>query len=132
MKPKIKILFLVILLCSFFLSTKNNNKNLKLRLKVRWQVYWKLIFVKHNCFFWKNWVLPSIFYETTSFKDAELKDYCHYFRGYSFKEKTFNEAKEFKMYLIIFSFIIVKINLGDIALEQREFKDALHYFQEIF
>jgi hypothetical protein len=25
----------------------------------------------------------------------------------------------------------VKINLGDIALEQREFKDALHYFQEI-
>jgi hypothetical protein len=26
-------------------------------------------------------------------KDAELKDY-HYFRGYSFKEKLFNEAKK--------------------------------------
>jgi hypothetical protein len=35
------------------------------------------------------------------------------------------------MYLIIFFYYKVKINLGDIALEQREFKDALHYFQEI-
>jgi hypothetical protein len=36
-------------------------------------------------------------------------------------KKTFNEAKKnLKMYLIIFSFII--INLGDIALEQGNLK----------
>jgi hypothetical protein len=51
--------------------------------------------------------------------NAELKDYCHYFRV--LRKKTFNEAK-FKMLSNNFQFYYkVKINLGDIALEQ-EFK----------
>jgi Tfp pilus assembly protein PilF len=42
------------------------------------------------------------------------------------------KLKEFKNVSNNFQFYYkVKINLGDIALEQREFKDALHYFQEI-
>jgi hypothetical protein len=42
------------------------------------------------------------------------------------------KLKEFKNVSNNFQFYYkVKINLGDIALEQREFEDALHYFQEI-
>jgi hypothetical protein len=52
-------------------------------------------------------------------------------RGYSFKEKKLlmKLKKEFKKNNFQF-YYKVKINLGDIALEQREFKDALHYFKK--
>ncbi|MCD0466710.1 tetratricopeptide repeat-containing sensor histidine kinase [Flavobacterium sp. ENC] len=67
-------------------------------------------------------------------KNAELKNYCYYFRGVSFKQKKlFKEAKkEFNLVPPNFRHSYkVKINLGEIALEQSDFKRALHYFQEI-
>jgi hypothetical protein len=69
MKPKIKILFLVILLCSFFLSTKNNNKNLKLRLKVRVTSLLEVNFRKAQLFFLKE----LGFYPVYSMKQPVLK-----------------------------------------------------------
>jgi signal transduction histidine kinase len=142
MKPKIKILFLVILLgASSFLFSQQNNNNKKFEIEIKsksdkssGEVNFRkaqLFFLERN---WDSTLVYSMKQLSFNPKDAELKDYCHYFRGYSFKEKKlFNEAKkEFKNVSNNFQFYYkVKINLGDIALEQREFKDALHYFQEI-
>ncbi len=64
-------------------------------------------------------------------KNAELKDYCHYFRGYSFLEKNqFLEAKrEFLKVSANFQFYYnVRLNLGDISLSQGKYQQAIHYF----
>lgn len=66
--------------------------------------------------------------------DDELVDYCHYFRGVSFKEKKLlNESKkELNKISNNFQFFYkVKMKLGEIALEQNEFESALKYFEEI-
>lgn len=64
----------------------------------------------------------------------ELVEYCHYFRGYSFmKKKLLNEAEsEFLKVSINFQFYYkVRSNLGDISLEQNNFKKAIFYFKEL-
>jgi signal transduction histidine kinase len=66
--------------------------------------------------------------------NTELKDYCHYFRGVSFmQKKLFYEAKrEFALVSDQFDFYYkVIIDLGEIALKQKELKKALQYFQKI-
>lgn len=84
----------------------------------------------------KNWDSTLVYSmkELSLTKNAELKNYCYYFRGVSFKQKKlFKEAKkEFNLVPANFRHSYkVKINLGEIALEQSDFKRALHYFQEI-
>ncbi|MEA9413023.1 ATP-binding protein [Flavobacterium sp. PL02] len=72
--------------------------------------------------------------EISNTTNKELTDYCHYFRGISFKEKKLlNESKkEFNEISNDFQFFYkVKMKLGEIALGQNEFKNALQYFQEI-
>lgn len=67
-------------------------------------------------------------------KNQELRDYCHYFRAISFKEKKlFTEAKkEFTKVSPNFKFYYnLKISLGEIALEQGDFKHALSNFLEV-
>ncbi|NHM01731.1 sensor histidine kinase [Flavobacterium sp. KDG-16] len=70
---------------------------------------------------------------STKNKISELDNYCYFFRGISFKEKgIFNEAKNsfnkiskrFKFYKTVENY------LGQIALEQNEFKKAISYFKE--
>lgn len=66
--------------------------------------------------------------------NRELKDYCHYFRGVSFmQKKLLNEAKrEFALVSGQFDFYYkVILELGQIALKQKELKKALQYFQKI-
>jgi len=65
---------------------------------------------------------------------VQLNDYCHYFRAVSFFRKNLlNEAKrEFKLVSKKFIFNYkVKFSLGEIALEQKEFTQALRYFEDI-
>ncbi|WP_052705194.1 tetratricopeptide repeat-containing sensor histidine kinase [Flavobacterium sp. 316] len=65
--------------------------------------------------------------------DPKLHDYCYYLRGYSFKKKDlFEEAKRsFKLISNDFPFYYkVKIYLGEIFLEQRDYSKALAFFQE--
>jgi hypothetical protein len=50
--------------------------------------------------------------------------------GIVLKKKLLMKLKRIKNVSNNFQFYYKKINLGDIALEQREFKDALHYFQK--
>ncbi|MCC9071632.1 tetratricopeptide repeat-containing sensor histidine kinase [Flavobacterium sp. F-65] len=94
-------------------------------------------FNKAQMFFRQNNWDSTLVYsmkEISSAKNKELKDFCHYFRGISFKEKKLlKESKEeFSKISKDFQFFYkVKMKLGEIALEQNEFKNALRYFQEI-
>ncbi len=64
----------------------------------------------------------------------ELNDYCHFFRGFSFnKKKIFKEAqKEFENVSNDFAFHYhIKMILGGIALEQKKYRKAISYFDQI-
>jgi len=65
-------------------------------------------------------------------KSIELKDYCHFFRGLSFRhKKIYKEAKkEFLNTSKTFAFSTnVEMYLGEMALEEQEYKKALDYFK---
>lgn len=67
-------------------------------------------------------------------KNKVLIDYSHYFRGISFQEKNLltESKKEFKEISNSFRFIYkVKMKLGEIALDQKKFDEALEYFQQV-
>ncbi|MDO5969864.1 tetratricopeptide repeat-containing sensor histidine kinase [Flavivirga aquimarina] len=84
----------------------------------------------------KNWDSTLVYsmkqLSTTNNKD--LIDYCYYFRGISFKQKKLlNEAKK-ELNTISNNFLFyykVRLSLGEILLDQNEFKNAISYFQEI-
>jgi signal transduction histidine kinase len=64
-------------------------------------------------------------------KNIELADYCHFFRGYSFREKKLFKEAQSEMNLVTNKFILyplVNKNLGQIYLELNEFKKAIYYF----
>ncbi|SED08757.1 Tetratricopeptide repeat-containing protein [Tenacibaculum sp. MAR_2009_124] len=66
--------------------------------------------------------------------ESRLLDYCHFFRGYSFKrKKVFNQAKrELELISNNFEFNILKfLSLGDIALEKNKFEKAVVFFQNV-
>jgi len=72
--------------------------------------------------------------QLSSTKDEELTNYCHFFRGFSFKQKKiYKEAqKEFTEISIGFKFYNrVKMLLGAIALEQNEFQKAIDYYKDL-
>jgi signal transduction histidine kinase len=93
-------------------------------------------FIKTIFFFnkknWDSTLVYSLKQLSTS-NNKELSDYCHYFRGNSFRElKLFKEArsefnlisKDFNLYPLVYN------NLGIVSLELREFKQAINYFNE--
>ncbi|MDC8005196.1 tetratricopeptide repeat-containing sensor histidine kinase [Aureisphaera galaxeae] len=83
---------------------------------------------------WDSTLVYSDKHLSTSSENTELKDYSHFFRGYSFKQKKlFNESyKEFASISESFRFRdFVTLNLGEIALEQKEFKKAIQLFEVI-
>jgi len=89
-----------------------------------------------SSFLEKNWDSTLVYSmrQIALTKNIKLLDYCHYFRGISFKEKNLiKESKsEFRKVSSTFQFKYkVKNNLGEIALQQNEFEKALKYFYEI-
>jgi len=89
-----------------------------------------------SSFLEKNWDSTLVYSmrQIALTKNIKLLDYCHYFRGISFKEKNLiKESKsEFRKISSTFQFKYkVKNNLGEIALQQNEFEKALKYFYEI-
>lgn len=71
---------------------------------------------------------------SSSKNNTELIDYCHFLRGASFKyKKLFKEAeKEFSYVNPNFEFYPhIKMFLGEIAIEQKEFQKAINYFKQI-
>ena len=84
----------------------------------------------------KNWDSTLVYSmkQLSSSNNNELKDYCHYFRGYSFRElKLLKEAKS-ELNLISKKFIfynLVNYKFGAISLELKEFEKAISYFNKI-
>lgn len=95
-------------------------------------------FYKAQTFFlekeWDSTLVYSAKQLSQSVKDSKLRDYCHFFRAYSFnKKKLFKEAKkEFAKISSDFKFYThVNIYMGEIALELGEFQKAIDYFKII-
>jgi signal transduction histidine kinase len=139
---KIKLFFVSILLfySSTFFFQKQLSKDLlyvEVKKKAR-EFKSEINFDKAHLFFIKkNWDSTLVYsMKQLIFNDHndELRDYCHYFRAFSFKQKNLlKEAKnEFNTVSNKFPFYYkVKIYLGEISLELRDFSKAIVYFKEI-
>jgi signal transduction histidine kinase len=135
-----KIIYIYILIIFPFIlfPQKKNNGSLSLELRKKTSEFNKEInFKKAQLFFLEeNWD-STLVYSMKQLNKSEildLEDYCHYMRAISFtRKKLLNEAKrEFDHISTKFIFYYkVKFTLGEIALEQNEFKKALLYFEEI-
>ncbi|WP_255515447.1 ATP-binding protein [Flavobacterium sp. ZT3R18] len=69
-----------------------------------------------------------------SSKNKELKDYCHFFRGYSLREKKLFKEAQTEMLIVSNKFELyplVNKNLGQISLELKEYEKAIKYFKEV-
>ncbi|MBP1224828.1 tetratricopeptide repeat-containing sensor histidine kinase [Flavobacterium sp. 1355] len=142
-EKKTGINFLVVLLLFFFpfilFSQKRlNESSLKIEVnkeKIKYKE--EINFDKAQKFFFeKEWDSTLVYSmkQLTKNNALELNDYCHYFRAVSFlRKKLFKEAKnEFRLVSKKFAFYHnVSFFLGEIALEQNEFKLALGYFNFI-
>lgn len=137
---KIKILFFIILfsISPLLFSQKGKASSFEIEIKKRTQKFAQQDnFKKAQLFFLKkNWDSTLVYsMKQLSFKETslELANYCHFFRGICFKQKKMlNESKK-ELQAISKNFEFQKsINniLGQISLEQSEFKKAISYFKE--
>jgi signal transduction histidine kinase len=131
----------VLLFVSFFLFSQEPQEigslmNVEIKAKSR-EFNKNINFDKAQKFFRvSNWDSTLVYSmkEISNSENKELVDYCHYFRGIGFKEKKLlNESKkEFNKISNDFRFFYkVKMKLGEIAVDQKEFKMALQYFQQV-
>ncbi|MFI0430438.1 ATP-binding protein [Mariniflexile sp. HMF6888] len=141
-KIEIKLALILISLVSSYCSFSQNELENELFDSV---INKKAKAYKSNVFFYKSasfflnkkWD-STLVYTMKQLNDpqnsSEVKDYSHYLRGYSFKQKKlFEEAqKEFKLISTEFGFYyIIKMRLGEIALELQQFKKAITYYEEL-
>jgi len=81
----------------------------------------------------KNWDSTLVYSmkQLSSNKNQELTDYCHFFRGKSFREvKLFEEARiEFDLISKKFKYYqLVNVNLGGNSIDLKQYKKAIYYF----
>lgn len=87
-------------------------------------------FIRNN---WDSTLVYSM-KQLISSKNKELKNYCHFFRGYSLREKKLFKEAQSEMLLVSNKFELyplVNKNLGQILLELKEFEKAIYYFKEV-
>jgi len=140
--PKIKLLFVTVLLfSSTFLfcqtPTQSSTTSLKLLLLKKAEEFKEetnfnkaqLFFIKNN---WDSTLVYSMKQLTIS-QNKEIADFCHFFRGYSFREKNILQQAKLEFHLISKKFelypLVIK-NLGQISLELKELNKAIYYFKE--
>lgn len=83
---------------------------------------------------WDSTLVYSMKQLSVAGKKKEIENFCHLFRGFSFKEKKIykESKKEFNSISKDFEFYNhIKMFLGEIALEEKNFKEAINYFKEI-
>jgi signal transduction histidine kinase len=119
-------------------SQKDNEKFFELEIQKKCQKFAQEVnFKKAQLFFmnkkWDSTLVYSMKQLSSNKTSLELSNYCHFFRGISFKQKKMlNEAKK-EFYTISKTFYFYKSIhniLGQISLEQSEFKKAISYFKE--
>lgn len=122
----------------FYSQHQSKNESFLFSIKNKASVNKKAIYFNKSkvCFEKKEWdsVLVYSMKQLDQTNDSDLKDYCYYFRGFSFKEKKlFNQAKlEFDKISNNFQFYYhVSLNLGDISLSQGNYQEAIRYFKPV-
>lgn len=91
----------------------------------------QLFFLEKN---WDSTLVYAMRQLSLPNQNQEIKNYCHLFRGFSLKEKKIFNQSQKELSKISKEFIFyykVRIKLGEITLEQKEFKQAINYFKEI-
>jgi signal transduction histidine kinase len=91
----------------------------------------QVFFLEQN---WDSTLVYAMKQLSQSSQNQEIQNYCHLFRGFSFKEKKiFNESqKELNKVTKEFPFYYnIRMKLGEIALEEKQFQKAIKYFKEI-
>nr|WP_315255104.1 tetratricopeptide repeat-containing sensor histidine kinase [uncultured Flavobacterium sp.] len=91
----------------------------------------QVFFLEQN---WDSTLVYAMKQLSQSSQNQEIQNYCHLFRGFSFKEKKiFNESqKELNKVTKEFAFYYnMRMKLGEIALEEKQFQKAIKYFKEI-
>jgi K+-sensing histidine kinase KdpD len=140
---KIKLFQILIFLCFPFalfpqIQSVNNLLNIEAKKKsneLKDEVYFK----KAQMYFeMKNWDSTLVYsmkhLSTTNNNNKILKEYCLYFRGYSFSKLNLFEKSKSELKLISKSFVfypLVNKKLGEISLELKEFKKAIQYFKKV-
>ncbi|WP_308990676.1 tetratricopeptide repeat-containing sensor histidine kinase [Mariniflexile litorale] len=96
------------------------------------------LFYKSTSFFlnkdWDSTLVYTMKQLNNPQKNREVKNYSHFLRGCSFNQKKlYKEAqKEFKLISPDFEFyFIVKMDLGEVALQLSQFKKAIAYYEEL-
>lgn len=123
---------------ALFSQSKINSKLLSSEIKKKEREFNKEInFKKAQLFFLEeNWDSTLVYSmkQLNRIEVKELNDYCHYFRAISFTEKKLLDEAKREFHMISSNFLFyykVKFSLGEIALQQNEFKNALKYFEQI-
>ena len=119
-------------------SQKDNEKFFELEIQKKCQKFAKEEnFKKAQLFFmkkkWDSTLVYSMKQLSSNKTSLELSNYCHFFRGISFKHKKMLNEAEKEFYTISKTFYFYKSIhniLGQISLEQSEFKKAISYFKE--
>jgi signal transduction histidine kinase len=138
---KTKFIFIIVLLFFYFFTFSQNKKRklfFYLEIKKTANYYYKeQNFNKAQSFYfkmqWDSTLVYSMKHLTNS-SNTKLNDLCHFFRADSFRrKKMFLESKkEYNLISNDFQFLYkIKIGLGAIYLEERDFSRAALNFQEI-
>ncbi|HSD08327.1 tetratricopeptide repeat-containing sensor histidine kinase [Flavobacterium sp.] len=121
----------------FLFSQEKNTDNIDAVFNKKAEEFNKEVNFRNAQYFFtnKNWDSTLVYSmkQLSLSKNKELADYCHYFRGYSFRElKLLQEAKS-ELNLISKKFILyqlVNYKLGSISLELQEFEKAITFFHK--
>lgn len=91
----------------------------------------RLFFLEKN---WDSTLVYTMRQLSLPNQNQEIKNYCYLFRGFSLKEKNIFHQSRVELSKISKGFAFyhkARIKLGEITLEQQEFKQAINYFKEI-
>ena len=83
---------------------------------------------------WDSTLVYSMKYLSSANIKKSPSDYCHFFRGYCFKKKKLLKEAQKELNLITEKFdffYLVQMLLGEIYLEQQNFKNAIPYFLNV-
>ena len=134
------LIFILVFCCSIlFPQKKLKNEPFNTELKKKLSKHKSnTYFYKAGLFFiekkWDSTLVYAMKDLNVSKNNTDIANYLHYFRGYSFYEKKiFKEAeKEFGLISENFEFFnLVRLYIGQIALEENQFKKAISSFEPL-
>lgn len=132
------VIFSFLLFPQLFFSQQNHSAFEKEIIAKSKKIIGESNFNKAQYFFlqkeWDSTLVYSMKQLSIENQSKEIENFCHFFRGFSFKEKKiFRESKkEFALISKDFEFFNhSKMFLGEIFLEEKKFREAINYFQKI-